>query len=33
VLPFLLSLVACALLLFIFPQIALFLPTFFMGAG
>lgn len=33
VLPFLLSLFACALLLFFFPQIALFLPTFFMGAG
>jgi C4-dicarboxylate transporter DctM subunit len=33
VLPFLLALIACALLLFLFPQIALFLPTFFMGAG
>jgi C4-dicarboxylate transporter, DctM subunit len=28
--PFLLSLIACALLLFLFPQIALFLPTHFM---
>ena len=28
--PFLLSLVVCALLLFLFPQIALFLPSFFM---
>jgi TRAP-type C4-dicarboxylate transport system permease large subunit len=33
VLPFLLALFACALLLFIFPQIALFLPNFFMGAA
>jgi TRAP-type C4-dicarboxylate transport system permease large subunit len=28
--PFLISLVICALLLFIFPQLALFLPTHFM---
>ncbi|HEY3276968.1 MAG TPA: TRAP transporter large permease [Syntrophorhabdaceae bacterium] len=33
VLPFLLSLIAAALLLFIFPQIATFLPNFFMGSG
>ena len=33
VLPFLLSLVACALLLFLFPQIALFLPNLLMGSG
>ena len=31
VLPFLLSLVAAALLLFLFPDIALFLPNYFMG--
>jgi tripartite ATP-independent transporter DctM subunit len=31
VLPFLLSLVACALLLFLFPDIATFLPDLFMG--
>lgn len=31
VLPFLLSLAACALLLFLFPDIALFLPTLLMG--
>jgi len=31
VLPFLLALVAAALLLFLFPDIALFLPNFFMG--
>ncbi len=31
VLPFLLSLVACALLLFLFPEIATFLPDLFMG--
>ncbi|MCX5909189.1 MAG: TRAP transporter large permease subunit, partial [Deltaproteobacteria bacterium] len=29
--PFLISLVVCALLLFLFPQIALFLPSYFMG--
>jgi C4-dicarboxylate transporter, DctM subunit len=29
--PFLLSLIACGLLLFLFPQIATFLPTLFMG--
>ena len=29
--PFLLSLAACALLLFLFPQIATFLPAFFMS--
>jgi TRAP-type C4-dicarboxylate transport system permease large subunit len=33
VLPFLLSLAACALLLFLFPDIALFLPRLFMGQG
>ncbi len=33
VLPFLLSLTAAALLLFIFPQIATWLPNLFMGAG
>jgi C4-dicarboxylate transporter DctM subunit len=33
VLPFLLALFGCAFLLFLFPQIALFLPTYFMGAG
>jgi C4-dicarboxylate transporter DctM subunit len=33
VLPFLLSLVACLLLLFLFPQIALFLPNLLMGSG
>lgn len=33
VLPFLLSLIAAALLLFIFPQIATFLPNLFMGPG
>lgn len=33
VLPFLLALFACAFLLFLFPQIALFLPNFFMGVG
>jgi C4-dicarboxylate transporter, DctM subunit len=33
VLPFLLSLVACAILLFLFPQIALFLPNLLMGSG
>jgi C4-dicarboxylate transporter, DctM subunit len=33
VLPFLLGLVACALLLFLFPQIALFLPNLLMGSG
>lgn len=33
VLPFLLSLVAAALLLFLFPQIATFLPDLFMGRG
>lgn len=33
VLPFLLGLILCAALLFIFPEIALFLPNFFMGAG
>jgi TRAP-type C4-dicarboxylate transport system permease large subunit len=33
VLPFLLSLVACAFLLFLFPQIALFLPNLVMGSG
>ena len=32
VLPFLLSLIAAALLLFLFPDIALFLPNYFMGA-
>ena len=32
VLPFLLALVAAALLLFLFPQIALFLPNMFMGS-
>jgi TRAP-type C4-dicarboxylate transport system permease large subunit len=31
VLPFLLSLVTAALLLFIFPQIATWLPDLFMG--
>ena len=31
VLPFLLSLVACAALLFLFPDIATFLPNYFMG--
>lgn len=31
VLPFLLSLIACALLLFLFPDIATFLPDLFMG--
>ena len=31
VLPFLLSLIACALLLFLFPQIATFLPDLLMG--
>jgi len=31
VLPFLLSLIACALLLFLFPDIATFLPNLFMG--
>ncbi|MGQ9859952.1 MAG: TRAP transporter large permease [Thermodesulfobacteriota bacterium] len=31
VVPFLLGLVACAVLLFLFPQITLFLPNFFMG--
>jgi C4-dicarboxylate transporter DctM subunit len=31
VLPFLLSLIAAALLLFLFPDIALFLPNYFMG--
>jgi C4-dicarboxylate transporter, DctM subunit len=31
VLPFLLSLIACALLLFLFPGIALYLPNLFMG--
>jgi C4-dicarboxylate transporter, DctM subunit len=29
--PFLISLVVCAILLFLFPQIALFLPSYFMG--
>ena len=29
--PFLISLMVCALLLFLFPQIALFLPSYFMG--
>ena len=33
VLPFLLSLVTAALLLFLFPQIATFLPDLFMGRG
>lgn len=33
VLPFLLSLIACAILLFVFPQIATFLPNLFMGSG
>jgi C4-dicarboxylate transporter DctM subunit len=33
VLPFLLSLVACVILLFLFPQIALFLPNLLMGSG
>ncbi len=32
VLPFLLGLAACAALLFIFPEIATFLPNYFMGA-
>jgi C4-dicarboxylate transporter DctM subunit len=32
VLPFLLGLIACAALLFLFPDIAMFLPNFFMGA-
>ena len=32
VLPFLLALVAAALLLFLFPEIALFLPNMFMGS-
>jgi C4-dicarboxylate transporter, DctM subunit len=32
VLPFLLSLIACALLLFLFPQIARFLPNLLMGS-
>jgi len=32
VLPFLLSLIACALLLFLFPQIATFLPNLLMGS-
>lgn len=32
VLPFLLSLIACALLLFLFPQIATFLPDLLMGS-
>jgi TRAP-type C4-dicarboxylate transport system permease large subunit len=31
VLPFLLSLCGAALLLFIFPEIATFLPNYFMG--
>jgi C4-dicarboxylate transporter DctM subunit len=31
VLPFLLSLIACALLLFLFPDVATFLPNLFMG--
>lgn len=31
VLPFLLSLFACAVLLFLFPELATFLPDFFMG--
>ena len=33
VLPFLLSLIACAILLFIFPQIATWLPNLFMGVS
>ncbi len=33
VLPFLLGLVACVILLFLFPQIALFLPNLLMGSG
>jgi tripartite ATP-independent transporter DctM subunit len=33
VLPFLLGLVACIILLFLFPQIALFLPNLLMGSG
>ena len=32
VLPFLLSLIACALLLFFFPEIATFLPAWLMGS-
>ncbi len=32
VLPFLLGLIACAVLLFLFPEITLFLPNFFMGS-
>jgi TRAP-type C4-dicarboxylate transport system permease large subunit len=32
VLPFLLALVAAAFLLFLFPQIALYLPNLFMGS-
>jgi len=33
VLPFLLSLIACALLLFLFPQLATFLPNLLMGSS